>query len=85
MRTIFLGNHDWSVPTLEAVAAAPEAEVVLVLTNPPRAAGRGSELRATPVAEAARRLGRQQLECAGQREGPGSTTRPAARNARRAG
>lgn len=78
MRTVFLGNHDWSVPTLEAVATAPEAEVVLVLTNPPRAAGRGSEPRATPVADAARRLGLELVEADGIREGPGSASLRAA-------
>jgi methionyl-tRNA formyltransferase len=57
MRIAFLGNDPWSVPPLEALAADPETEVALVLTNPPRPAGRGSRLTPTAVAEAAARLG----------------------------
>ena len=62
MRVVFLGNAPWSVPTLRALAAADDIEVVLVVTNPPRPAGRGSRLRATAVADAARELGLDVLE-----------------------
>jgi methionyl-tRNA formyltransferase len=54
---VFLGNDLWSVPTLEALAQAEDVDVVLVVTNPARPAGRGSKLRSTPVADVARRLG----------------------------
>lgn len=57
VRAVFLGNDTWSVPTLERLARAGDVDVVLVVTNPPRPAGRGSRLTATPVADAARRLG----------------------------
>jgi methionyl-tRNA formyltransferase len=56
VRAVFLGNDAWSVPTLERLAGAGDVDVVLVVTNPPRPAGRGSKLTATPVADAARRL-----------------------------
>jgi methionyl-tRNA formyltransferase len=57
LRVVFLGNDAWSVPTLEALAQAGDVDVVLVVTNPARPAGRGSKLTPTPVADAARRLG----------------------------
>jgi methionyl-tRNA formyltransferase len=71
VRVAFLGNDRWSVPTLQALAAASDVEVVLVVTNPPRPAGRGSRLRPTDVAEAAGELGLQVLEVDGVREGAG--------------
>jgi methionyl-tRNA formyltransferase len=57
LRIAFLGNHAWSVPSLTAIAAEPDLDIVLAATNPPRPAGRGDRLRPTPVAEAARTLG----------------------------
>ena len=56
VRAVFLGNDIWSIPALERLATAPDIDVTLVVTNPPRPAGRGSKLTATPVADAARRL-----------------------------
>ena len=56
IRAVFMGNDAWSVPTLERLARPNGVDVVLVVTNPPRPAGRGSKLTPTPVAEAARRL-----------------------------
>ena len=55
-RVVFLGNDEWSVPSLEAIAAS-EHELALVITRVPRPAGRGNRLTPTPVAIAARRLG----------------------------
>jgi methionyl-tRNA formyltransferase len=52
----FAGNDAWSVPSLRAVAGSRH-RVSGVITFPPRPAGRGSGLRPTPVAEAARALG----------------------------
>lgn len=71
MRVVFLGNDPWSVPSLEAVDAAEGIDVELVITNPPRPAGRGARLTPTPVAEAARRLGTPVAEVAGVRGGAG--------------
>lgn len=56
LRVAFLGNDPWSVPPLEALGASRH-QVVAVLTRSPRPAGRGHKPRATPVADAARRLG----------------------------
>jgi methionyl-tRNA formyltransferase len=54
MRVVFLGNDRWSVPTLRALADHAGTEVALVGTAAPKPAGRGSELRATEVADEAR-------------------------------
>lgn len=70
-RVAFLGNDPWSVPTLRAVAAAPDVEVALVVTNPPRPAGRGSQLAPTAVADGARAEDLPLLEVPGVRAGEG--------------
>ena len=67
----FLGNDPWSVASLEAIAGEPDLEVLLVLTNPAKPAGRGSRPTRTAVAEAARRLGAPLVEAEGVRSGPG--------------
>lgn len=72
VRLAFLGNDPWSVPSLEAIAAEPELEVAVVVTNPPRPAGRGGALRATSVAVAARRLGLRVQEAQGLSGGEAS-------------
>ena len=41
LRIAFLGNHAWSVPTLEALAEADDVEIVRVITNPPVRPGAG--------------------------------------------
>lgn len=56
MRVIFMGTPDFAVPTLEALHAAGH-EIVLVVSQPDRAAGRGKKLRRPPVAQAAVELG----------------------------
>jgi methionyl-tRNA formyltransferase len=71
LRVAFLGNDPWSVPPLEALVASGAVEVALVVTNPPRPAGRGSQLRPTAVAETARALELALLEVAGVRSGEG--------------
>ena len=55
MRVIFMGTPDFSVPALQAIAAAHE--VVCVYTQPPREAGRGQKSRPSPVQAAAEELG----------------------------
>ena len=59
--------------------AEPDLAVALVVTNPPKAAGRGDALRPTAVADAARRLGVPLVEVAGVRLGPGAEALAAAR------
>jgi methionyl-tRNA formyltransferase len=55
MRIVFLGTPDFAVPTLEAVAR--EHEVVLVIAQPDKPAGRGMKMHAPAVAVRARELG----------------------------
>jgi methionyl-tRNA formyltransferase len=71
MRVAFLGNDAWSVAPLHALAGAGDIEVELVVTNPPRPAGRGSELTPTAVADAARSLDLPLLEVDRIRDGGG--------------
>lgn len=54
-RTIFMGTPEFAVPTLRALAA--RHEVVGVVTQPDRPAGRGRTLTASPVKELALSLG----------------------------
>lgn len=62
MRVAYCGSGTFSVPSLRAVIASRH-EVVGVFTQPARPAGRGSSLRPTPVAEAARDAGFDPVEC----------------------
>jgi methionyl-tRNA formyltransferase len=55
MRIVFLGTPAFAVPTLEA--AAQTHDVLLVVTQPDRPKGRRQELAASPVKQAALRLG----------------------------
>ncbi|KPF61875.1 methionyl-tRNA formyltransferase [Porphyrobacter sp. AAP60] len=56
MRIIFMGTPEFAVPALRALQEAGH-EIACVYTQPPRAAGRGKQLRATPVQVAAESLG----------------------------
>lgn len=70
MRVAFLGNDEWSVPPLEAVAGSPH-EIAVVVTRGPRPLRRGSGTEATPVAAAARRLRLPFVEVETVRSGDG--------------
>ncbi|MFM9912617.1 MAG: methionyl-tRNA formyltransferase [Methylophilaceae bacterium] len=52
MKIIFAGTPDFAVPALAALIKAKH-EIVLVLTQPDRPAGRGMKLKASPVKELA--------------------------------
>lgn len=52
MRIIFLGTPDFAVPTLEAIII-DGFDVVAVVTAPDRPAGRGLQMRSSPVKECA--------------------------------
>lgn len=52
MKIIFAGTPEFAVPALEALIAAGH-EVVMVLTQPDRPAGRGMKLKASPVKQLA--------------------------------
>ncbi len=56
MRIIFMGTPEFAVPALEALHAAGH-EIACVYTQPPRPAGRGKKLRASPVQAKAEALG----------------------------
>jgi len=61
MRTVFFGTPQWAVPSLETLLAS-DIEVAAVVTNPDRPAGRGMELRPSPVKERALRAGLEVLQ-----------------------
>jgi methionyl-tRNA formyltransferase len=69
MRVIFAGTPRFAVPALEAIAAAGHT-IDLVLTRPDRPAGRGLAVGASPVAEAAKRLGLVTFQPATLRDPP---------------
>lgn len=56
MRVIFMGTPDFAVPALEALVEAGHL-VVAAYCQPPRAAGRGKRLAASPVQRKADELG----------------------------
>jgi methionyl-tRNA formyltransferase len=56
-RAVFFGSGEFGRPILEALAAAPEVELVGVISAPDRPAGRRAAPTATPVAARARELG----------------------------
>ncbi|MEM9312305.1 MAG: methionyl-tRNA formyltransferase, partial [Pseudomonadota bacterium] len=56
MRIVFMGTPDFAVPALVALREAGH-EIACVYTQPPRPAGRGKKLRASPVQVKAEELG----------------------------
>lgn len=56
-RTVFLGTGAFAADVLRALSPAARAAIPLVVTFPPRPAGRGRDLRPSPVALAAAELG----------------------------
>jgi methionyl-tRNA formyltransferase len=62
MRIVFCGSGTFATPALDAVRTS-DHELVRVITQPPRRAGRGGPHRATPVAQAARQAGLDVVEC----------------------
>ncbi len=54
-RIVFMGSPDFALPTLQALAET--CQVVGVVTQPDRPAGRGKRLQPPPVKELAQRLG----------------------------
>lgn len=55
MKIVFLGSPEFAVPALEKLAE--HHDVIAVVTQPDRRAGRGRKMKGTPVSEAAVRLG----------------------------
>lgn len=56
LKIVFLGTPDFAVPSLRALAASKH-DVVLVVAQPDRPAGRGMKMQKPPVAEVAGELG----------------------------
>ena len=54
LKVIFMGTPDFSVPALENLIANPLFQVIAVYSQPPRPAGRGQQLRLSPVHEVAK-------------------------------
>ncbi len=66
-RVVFMGSPDFAVPCLRALAAAHD--VALVVSQPDKPAGRGGQLTAPPVKEAALELGLPILQPKSARNG----------------
>lgn len=56
-RVVFLGTPDFAVPTLRALLETPHFQVVGVVTQPDRPAGRGQQLQMSPVKRVAQEAG----------------------------
>ena len=56
LRLVFMGTPDFAVPALAALIGSAHA-IAAVYSQPPRPAGRGLELRASPVQQLAERAG----------------------------
>jgi methionyl-tRNA formyltransferase len=52
-RIVFMGTPDFAVPTLHALVDAPDMQVVGIVTQPDRPAGRGRAVQMPPVKQAA--------------------------------
>lgn len=79
LRIAFCGNDPWSVPALEAIDGDPELSVDVVITNPPKPAGRGGVPTPTAVAAYARSRDLPVREVPGIRAGEGARALEAAK------
>jgi len=57
LRIVFCGTPDFAVPSLRRLATLPEFSIEAVITQPDRPRGRGQNVSASPVKEAALELG----------------------------
>ena len=57
MRLLFMGTSPFAVPTLHRLRESPGHDVLAVITQPDRPAGRGGRMAASPVKEAAQAAG----------------------------
>lgn len=53
MRIVFFGTPHFAVPSLQRLLAEPDIEVVAVVTQPDKRRGRGNQVDASPVKQAA--------------------------------
>lgn len=79
MNILFFGTPSFSLPCLEALLDMPCVTVKAVVTQPDRPAGRGGELRASPVKELALARGIHVLQPLSLRKDLSSFTSEAAR------
>ena len=71
MRVVFLGTPDFAVPSLSALLHTPdEYQLVGVITQPDRPAGRGRRLTAPPVKLLSEKHGIPLLQCERLRDNP---------------
>lgn len=56
MNIVFMGTTDFAVPSLELLASSPPCNILMVVSQPDKAKGRGRVVSPTPVKEAALRL-----------------------------
>lgn len=61
MKILFFGSDHFAIPSLQALQKSPH-QILGVVTQPDKPAGRGQHLQACPVAEAARELGLNLLQ-----------------------
>ncbi len=57
MRIVFFGTPQFAVPSLQRLLAEPGFEIAAVVTQPDRRRGRGSQVDASPVKQAATQAG----------------------------
>ncbi len=69
-RIVFLGTPEFAVPTLSELIAAPHFQVVGVVTQPDRPAGRGRQLQMSPVKQVALAAGLPVLQPRRTHESP---------------
>lgn len=56
-RVVFMGSPEFAIPTLNALVKAQDFQVVGVVTQPDRPAGRGNQMKPPPVKEVAQEMG----------------------------
>ena len=69
-RIVFMGTPDFSVPSLQALIESPRFDVVGVVTQPDRPAGRGRAIQAPPVKQTALAEGVSVIQPGKIRESP---------------
>ena len=63
LRLVFFGTSTFAVPSLEELAKERDIEIVGIVTQPDRPAGRGKKLTPPPVKRKAQELGLAPYEC----------------------
>ncbi|MFH1755780.1 MAG: methionyl-tRNA formyltransferase [Candidatus Latescibacterota bacterium] len=57
LNVVFMGSPEFAVPSLHALAQAPDIDILSVVTQPDREKGRGRAVCPTPVRAAAQQMG----------------------------